>query len=82
MPRYFFDAIDGGRARDLRGVELPSHHSARVEAIKLAGRLLADDPDYLWGGQNFRIEVRDADGVHLFTVVTLAISTSAAEMAG
>lgn len=79
MPRYFFHAADGRRDRDSTGVELADHASARAEAIRFAGAVLTDEPEVLWEGGPFRIEVTDAAQHLLFTVVTLTIDAPIAE---
>ena len=75
--RYFFDTVDGVRERDSVGTELKDHHAARMNAIKLTGRILASQPDYLIQGQNFHMEVASPEGELLFTIVTYAINSSA-----
>lgn len=77
MPRYFFHTVDGGRERDTDGVELSSPAVARVEAIRFAGEVLTQDPDTLWDGREFRVEVVDEQKQLLFTIVTMAIDAPA-----
>ena len=72
MPRYFFNTANGFRVRDTVGIELAGHEAARVQAIKLSGELLHDDPSYLSKGHDFRVEVTDRAGVLLFTILTTA----------
>jgi hypothetical protein len=45
MPRFHFNVRDGSDLRDRDGTELPDLRTARREAVKLAGRLLLDEPD-------------------------------------
>ena len=54
MPRYFFHTANGSRERDEEGTELLDHNAARREAIKLAGAVLSEQPDVLWGHRDFR----------------------------
>lgn len=77
MPRYFFHTADGSYARDTDGTELPDHRSARKEAIKYAGSVLTHDPDLLWDGRDFRVEVTDESDLVLFTVIMLAVDSPA-----
>ena len=77
MPRYFFHRSDGYVERDDEGVELSSLHAARVEAVTFAGASLAEEPEQVWNGQDFRVEVTDEQGLLLFTVITLAIDSPA-----
>ena len=80
MPRYFFNTTNGIHVRDTVGVELDNHAAARVKAIQLTGHLLSEEPDYLWDGHNFRVEVTDPSGSLLLTVVSLAIDATASRM--
>ena len=77
MPRFFFHRTDGYFERDDEGVELESLHAARVEAVTFAGSSLAEEPEQIWNGQDFRVEVTDERGMLLFTVITLAIDAPA-----
>ena len=45
MLRYFFNVQDGEAYPDLQGTELTDLNSARKEAIRFAGALMADSPD-------------------------------------
>ncbi len=78
MPRYFFHTADGSRARDNEGTELPHQRAARTEAIKFAGAILNNDPDVLWDGRDFRVEVTDDSDLLLFTIIMLAVDAPAA----
>lgn len=73
MPHYFFHTADGERHRDPSGVDLPDDAAARVEAIRFTGAIMADEPDVLWDGRDFRMEVVDAAQRLLFTIITLAV---------
>jgi hypothetical protein len=75
MPRYFFNRSDGYFERDLDGTELKDVHAARIEAVTFAGASLKEDPSKVWAGQDFRVEVTDANGLILFTVIVLAINS-------
>ena len=66
MPRYFFHIHDGYSAMDTVGTELPDWQTARREAIRLAGMVLADEADRLLLGEEWRMEVTDAGGLTLF----------------
>lgn len=63
MPRYYFDASDGGQtlALDIEGVEFPDENTARAEAIQdlyeLAREMLPEA-----GRRDFFIRVRNEDG--------------------
>jgi hypothetical protein len=77
MPRYFFHRTDGYFQRDDEGVELESLQAARIEAVTFAGASLAEEPEQVWNGQDFRVQVTDEQGLLLFTVITLAIDAPA-----
>jgi hypothetical protein len=77
MPRYFFHTADGRRERDTEGTELPDHNTARRKAVKFAGTVLSQQPEILWDGHDFRIEVTDHNGLMLFTIIMLAVNAPA-----
>lgn len=79
MPKFFFHTADGKRDRDRHGLDLPDMATARVEGIRYAGAVIADQPKLLWDGHDFRVEVTDADGSLLFTIITLAVDAPASE---
>jgi hypothetical protein len=66
MPVYHFNVRDGANIPDPDGTELPDLRAARVEAVKLAGRLLMDEPDTFWEGSDWHLEVTDDSGIALF----------------
>jgi hypothetical protein len=76
MPRFFFHTADGSRIRDTQGIELADETVARREAVRVAGALLNDDPDLIWDGRDFRVEVTDESGRLVLTVVTLALDSA------
>ena len=73
MPMYHFATIDGGRDEDPEGSECASDAAARIEAIRYAGAVMNHEPDVLWDGRQFRVEVTDDDGLLLFTILMLAV---------
>jgi hypothetical protein len=78
MPVYHFHVRDGANIPDPDGTELPDLRSARVEAVKLAGRLLMDEPDSFWEGSNWHLEVTDDSGIALFRLDFMATDTAPA----
>ena len=78
MPRYFFDTANGSRFHDDDGMELADRRDARLYAVKFAGACIADDPALLETVTDFRVEVRDSDGLMLFTVTTFVTESPAA----
>lgn len=77
MSRYFFNTADGSRERDTTGVELRDDSAARKEGIKFAGDVMSHEPDVLWDGHEFRIEVMNEENDLLFTIITLAVDAPA-----
>ena len=73
MPRYFFHRTDGFVENDREGTELADLHAARQEALIYAGRSMSDDPDLVWDGQEFRVDVTNDTGALLLSVVVRAI---------
>lgn len=73
MPHYYFHTADGGRDIDRDGLELADDPAARSEAIRYAGAVMRDDPDLLWDGGDFRVEVTNEDKRLLFTIIMLAV---------
>lgn len=82
MPHYYFHTADGRRDRDRQGAELADHRAARKQAIRFAGAILDSEPEVLWDGRDFRVEVTDEAGQLLFTVITLAVDAPASERGG
>lgn len=76
MPRYFFHTADGHADVDLTGTDLRDDHAARMEAIRYGGEVLRDEPDVLWNGRDFRVEVTDDAGKLMFTIVMLAVDAT------
>ena len=73
MSRFFFNLI--GADPDDLGVELASAEEARSAAISFLGAHLADDPEYAQQG-HWRVEVTEAAGRVLFSVVVAVVDPS------
>ncbi len=58
MPRYFFDLNDGAEWPDDEGVVLPNLETARLEALRLYGAILRDDPQGFQGVDAWHIDIR------------------------
>jgi hypothetical protein len=74
MPRYFFHTEYGAADRDDEGVVLPDDGAARVQAAKLAGMCIADEPHQLRDDHDCRVVVTDEHDVMLFMIITRATS--------
>jgi hypothetical protein len=69
MPRYFFNIHDGKNVIDREGTELADLAEARLSAVELAGRSIADMSDTFWTQDHkWRLEVLDENGKLLFTL--------------
>jgi len=68
MPFFHFNVYDGISLPDLDGHELPGLDSARIEAVKLSGNLIREMGPGFWSGDEWRLEVTDAEGLILFTL--------------
>ena len=68
MPLYFFDVRDGECLTDTAGTELADVKQARLEAARLAGELLSQNPEAFWDGDEWVVEVRDHTHLVLFAV--------------
>jgi hypothetical protein len=72
MPRYFFNIEDHVRDEDDKGTELADAAQARLHAIAFAAGVLKDDPDLVWDGREFRVEVTREDGEPVVDVIVRA----------
>jgi hypothetical protein len=69
MARYFFNIEDGASIPDKTGTELPNLRSARMEAVRLSGKLLHEEPDLFWdSGDDWKMIVTDDAGLILFSL--------------
>lgn len=66
MPRYFFHVLDGRAAIDDKGLFLANESQARVEALRGAGEMLADEEMNIWLGNEWMMAVVDESGTVLF----------------
>uniref|UniRef100_UPI0035CC226C DUF6894 family protein n=1 Tax=uncultured Sphingomonas sp. TaxID=158754 RepID=UPI0035CC226C len=72
MPRYFFH-IPNDVGYDAEGTVLDSVESAKIEAVKLAGEVLKENPEVLMGPCDFRVEVTGEGGEWLFSFLALGL---------
>ena len=77
MPSYHFNVFDGYSSSDTEGTELPDWPTARHEAVRLAGLILAEEGGKLLTCQEWRLEVTDATGLILLRLdVSMAESSA------
>ena len=77
MPRYHFNVFDGISSIDEGGSELADLVTARYEAIRLAGNIVADDAQRMKLGEDWRMEVTDDVGLLLFRLDFTVVETPA-----
>ena len=78
LPRFHFNVFDGITSIDQDGTELPDIHSARQEALILAGAMIEDSAKRNELGEDWRLEVTDDAGLLLFRLdFTMAESAAA-----
>ena len=77
MARYFFDVTNFDFWPDTEGSELPSLFDARVESVRLSGELLRDQAEQFWQGPEWRVDVKDAAGLVLFSLTIMVTEAPA-----
>jgi hypothetical protein len=83
MPRYFFNVRGPPACADDEGTELPDLATAELEAVRLAGQMLFDNPTVLLTSSKWTVEVADVDGVvFLLRVSTLEVAKPQARARG
>ncbi|MBP0447252.1 hypothetical protein J8J14_20985 [Roseomonas sp. SSH11] len=68
MPRYFFNVWDGTSPPDIEGEELADDRAARLEAVRMAGDMLRDEPSKLIQEGGWILEVTDERGACRFAL--------------
>jgi coenzyme F420-reducing hydrogenase alpha subunit len=77
--RYFFNLARAAYDPDVEGVEFATPAEARAEAVRYAGEMIRDHPTMIWAGEDFRVEVTDANQLILFTVIVVGVISAAAQ---
>lgn len=77
MARYYFNTVDGTHGRDQDGLELRNVNAARKAAVRFMADMLRDDPEIVWDGRDFRIEVTDEADHSVLIVIAMAIDAKA-----
>lgn len=78
MQRYFFNVRDGVSYPDAIGQEFSALADARAAAVRFAADVLRDEVDALLRDEEWRVELVDADGGLLFSVVVATVGTEPA----
>ena len=73
MPHYFFHSQDGELVLDSDGTECVDYVSAKVEAVRLMGTMIADQPEEFWSSRSMKVMVTDDHGVLLFALDLSAV---------
>ena len=66
MPRFHFNVYDGVNQIDREGTELENYDEARIEAMRLAGKILQSTAHRLVLGEDWRMELTDDTELILF----------------
>jgi len=77
MARYFFHSEDGRPRADYEGTELPSLAAARVEAVRVMGDILKEEPEQVLETGSLRLTVTDQTGL-IYFALDLAATDAAA----
>jgi hypothetical protein len=75
--RYFFNQVNGELKLDDEGIEFPTIHEARLEAVRYASEVMRDHPTLVWTGEDFRVEVTDENNLVMFTVIVVGVDSPA-----
>ena len=76
MPRYYFHIEDHQRFLDGEGTPLPDLGHAKVEAVRVAGAMLAEHAAEFWTFGEWRVVVTDEFQQILFALSFAAIPAS------
>ena len=79
MPRYFFHTNHPAERclQDDEGLDFPSIHEAKCQAVVYAGQLLCDAKEHFWDRADFELTVTDATGLILFSMRILGTEAPA-----
>ena len=75
MPIYHFNVHDGVDCPDRIGSDLPDLGAARTEAVRRITDILNQGAADFWTGTPWNINVSDANGLTLFTIMLLATTS-------
>jgi hypothetical protein len=77
MAQFFFHTEDGRSVSDDEGTELETLAAARVEAVRVLGDILRENPDEVLATGQLRLTVTDAAGL-IYFALDLAATDAAA----
>lgn len=66
VPRYHFNVYDGVSDIDHEGQELAGWEEARLEAVRLSGKIIENNARRIALGPDWRMEITDENGLVLF----------------
>ncbi|MBY9064073.1 hypothetical protein K7957_14110 [Sphingomonas yunnanensis] len=75
MQRYFFNVRDGVSHPDAIGQEFATLADARAAAVRFAADVLRDENDALLRGEEWAVELVDAERGLLFSVIVATVGT-------
>jgi hypothetical protein len=79
MAKYFFHSEDGQHIPDEEGTDLPTLAAARIEAVRVMGDLLKEDPEHLLITGEMRLTVTDEAGLIYFALDVSATDAAAGQ---
>jgi hypothetical protein len=79
MSRYFFHTEDGRHIPDIEGTDLPTLAAARVEAVRVLGELLKENPDEVLSTGALRLTVTNDAGLIYFALDLSATDAAAGQ---
>ena len=81
MPIYHFNVQDGVECLDRVGSDLPDLAAARTEAVRRITDILNRGAPDFWSGTPWNMNVSDAKGLTLFTIMLLVTTSPLAPAA-
>ncbi|MBW6527318.1 hypothetical protein KZ813_10745 [Sphingomonas sp. RHCKR7] len=78
MPRYYLNVRDGVSHPDTEGQEFAAIDDARAATVRFAADVMRDEAGPLLRGEDWRVELVDADGRLLFSVIVATVASALA----
>jgi hypothetical protein len=82
MAKYFFHTDDGRSILDDEGMELATALAAKLEAARLFGELVRDQPEEFWAAGALKVIVTDESGLILFILDLSGVEAPALRAVG